>query len=87
MVGDLVYAKDELSPPTEWPLARVTEVHPGSDGSVTVSTNKSLLKRGIEKLVYLPIVEPYAQAYLAILRLVKSSDSPFPGIDLCSLAN
>ncbi|XP_076302125.1 uncharacterized protein LOC143220345, partial [Lasioglossum baleicum] len=37
-IGELVLLKSELTPPCKWPLARVTEVHPGSDGLIRVVT-------------------------------------------------
>ncbi|RLU19024.1 hypothetical protein DMN91_009382 [Ooceraea biroi] len=57
-VGSLVLLADERYPPSRWPLARVTEVHPGQDGLVrvaTVKTQSSTLKRPIVKLCPLPI--------------------------------
>ncbi|KMQ88973.1 hypothetical protein RF55_11459 [Lasius niger] len=59
-VGDLVLLKNKLQPPTKWALARVTALHPGSDGLVrvvSVKTAATMLKRPISKLVPLP-VEP-----------------------------
>uniref|UniRef100_A0ABD2WYW1 Integrase catalytic domain-containing protein n=1 Tax=Trichogramma kaykai TaxID=54128 RepID=A0ABD2WYW1_9HYME len=55
-VGDIVLIKDEVLPCARWPLARVTEVHPGGDGlvrTVTVTTAKGAYKRPIVKLVKL----------------------------------
>lgn len=37
-VGDLVLIKNEFTPPTRWPLAKVTEVHPGKDDLIRVVT-------------------------------------------------
>lgn len=57
-VGSLVLILDERYPPSKWPLARVTAVHPGSDGRirvVTVRTAASQFKRPIVKLCPLPI--------------------------------
>lgn len=56
-VNDLVLLKDANSSPLNWPLARVTEVHPGTDGLVrvvTVRTSNSMLKRSITKICPLP---------------------------------
>lgn len=56
-VGDLVLVMDELQPPLVWPIARVTEVFPGSDGkvrSVRVQTKKGIFTRSIAKLCPLP---------------------------------
>ncbi|XP_029167976.1 uncharacterized protein LOC114938272 [Nylanderia fulva] len=56
--GALVLIKDERFPPTKWPLARITDVHPGVDGLIRVATVKtatSSFKRPIVKLCLLPI--------------------------------
>ena len=56
--GTLCLLKNELLPPTRWPLARITSVHPGSDGLtrvVTVRTAKTEVKRPINKVIPLPI--------------------------------
>lgn len=53
----LVLITDERFPPGKWPLARVTELHPGPDGLtrvVTVRTAASTYKRPITKLCVLP---------------------------------
>lgn len=57
-VGSLVLITDERLPPSRWPLARVTELHPGSDGLtrvVTLRTASSTFKRPIAKLAILPV--------------------------------
>lgn len=58
-VGDLVIVKEDNIAVNCWPLARVEELHPGSDGLIRVVTvrfsDKSLLKRPIAKLCLLPI--------------------------------
>ncbi|KMQ86362.1 gag-pol protein [Lasius niger] len=57
-IGDLVLVLDERYPPAKWPLARVTALHPGTDGRVrvvTVRTAVSEYKRPIVKLCPLPI--------------------------------
>lgn len=57
-VGTLVLIADERYPPSKWPLARITAVHPGTDGLVrvvTVRTQSSTYKRPITKLCPLPI--------------------------------
>ena len=54
--GDIVIITDELSPPATWPLAIVSETHPGKDGLVrvvTVRTSTSTFVRPIVKLVRL----------------------------------
>ena len=58
-VGNIVCLRDQPTIPTKWPLARITEVHPGRDGNVrevTVRTPKGSYKRPIVKLV--PILHP-----------------------------
>ena len=53
-VGDIVLLKDTELFHRSWPLARVTEVHPGSDGLVrvvTLRTEKGEYKRSVHRLV------------------------------------
>ncbi|KAL7291881.1 hypothetical protein TKK_0014437 [Trichogramma kaykai] len=53
----MVLLKDDLCSPSSWPLARVEQVHPGSDGLVRVATIKtasSTFTRPIVKLIKLP---------------------------------
>ncbi|XP_015127131.1 uncharacterized protein LOC107048476 [Diachasma alloeum] len=57
-IGSLVLLTDERFPPAKWPLARVTALHPGSDGLtrvVTIRTAQTTLTRPIAKHVLLPI--------------------------------
>lgn len=57
-IGQLVLLKDENSPPANWRLARIRELHPGKDGlirNVTVETSTSILKRPVQKLCILPV--------------------------------
>ncbi|XP_046608758.1 uncharacterized protein LOC124299539 [Neodiprion virginianus] len=57
-IGSIVLVKNENLPPSVWPLAKVIEVHPGTDGLVrvvTVKTKSSVLKRPIVKLCVLPV--------------------------------
>ena len=57
-LGSMVLIRSENSSPARWPLGRVTQIHPGSDGVVrvvTVKTAQSSYKRPIVKLVLLPI--------------------------------
>ncbi|XP_011313389.1 uncharacterized protein [Fopius arisanus] len=57
-IGSIVLLTDERFPPTKWPLARVTALHPGRDGLtrvVTIKTFSSTLRRPIAKLALLPI--------------------------------
>ncbi|XP_067216965.1 uncharacterized protein [Linepithema humile] len=56
--GALVLIKDERFPPSKWPLAHITDVHPGVDGLIRVATVKtatSSFQRPIVKLCLLPI--------------------------------
>ena len=56
--GALVLIKSENTGPGQWPLARVTKLHPGSDSlvrAVTVKTATSEPQRSIVKLIPLPI--------------------------------
>ena len=67
-VDDVVVMKDELTPPAHWPLARVTQVHPGADNLVrvvTVKTAHSEFTRPVTKLVRLPVDELVEQRALA----------------------
>jgi hypothetical protein len=54
----LVLLTDERSPPSKWPLARVTQRHPGTDNLtrvVTLKTATTQLTRPITKLAILPV--------------------------------
>jgi len=60
--GQLCLVKQETTPPTRWPLARVTRLHPGDDGQVrvvTVRTAAGELRRPVVKLVPLPTDDEY----------------------------
>ena len=51
---DIVCIQEEPMAPTRWPLARITEVHPGQDGKVrvvTIKTAKGVYTRPVVKLV------------------------------------
>ena len=53
-VGDIVILRDEVLFPTDWPLAKVIDVHPGRDDLVrvvTVRTAKGTYKRPVTKVV------------------------------------
>ena len=55
-VGDVVLLKDEAEARDRWPMAKVIEVHPSSDGlirSVTLRVGNSTFKRPIQKTVLL----------------------------------
>lgn len=59
-VGSLVLLTDERFPPCKWPLARITQLHPGADGLtrvVTIKTATTTLVRPITKLAILPHIE------------------------------
>jgi len=54
----MILIKNENTPPMNWPLGRVTEVHPGADGIirvVTIKTSHGLTKRALTKICILPI--------------------------------
>ncbi|RYE22780.1 MAG: hypothetical protein EOP45_07755 [Sphingobacteriaceae bacterium] len=60
-VNDIVLIVSEALPPTQWPLARVTAVHPGDDGQVRVVdviSNEHTYRRPVTKLCKLPTTEP-----------------------------
>lgn len=60
-IGALVLLKDDRTPPSKWPLARVKKIHAGIDGLVRVVTLKlqnSELTRPITKILPLPIDQP-----------------------------
>ncbi|XP_070166148.1 uncharacterized protein [Polyergus mexicanus] len=57
-INELVLLKNNLAPPSKWELARILDVHPGSDGHVrvvTLHTAKTTLKRPITQICQLPI--------------------------------
>lgn len=56
-VGTVVIVGQEDSPPLNWPLGIITEIHPGSDKVVRVATVKTkfgIFKRPIVKLYPIP---------------------------------
>lgn len=56
-INDLVLLKEENLPPSQWKLARIIDVHPGTDGIIrvaTIRTPTNILKRPIVKLCKLP---------------------------------
>ncbi|KMQ83687.1 hypothetical protein RF55_19343 [Lasius niger] len=56
-VGTLCLVRSEVTPPNRWPLARITRLHPRTDGVtrvVTVKTPTSELIRPLTKIVMLP---------------------------------
>lgn len=59
-VNDIVILREENMPPGLWPLGRITEVHPGTDGLVRVVTVKTIngqFKRPISKVTLLPVYQ------------------------------
>ncbi|XP_071578771.1 uncharacterized protein [Temnothorax nylanderi] len=55
--GQLVIIKQQATPPLQWPIGRVQEIHTGSDGvarSATVKTSKGTYVRPLAKLAILP---------------------------------
>ncbi|XP_046142906.1 uncharacterized protein LOC123988104 [Osmia bicornis bicornis] len=58
-LGTLVLLKEDSTPPTKWPMARVVKVHEGKDGLTrvaTVQTATRLTTRAITRLI--PLVSP-----------------------------
>lgn len=58
-VGRLCLLRNEATPPTRWPLARITRVHPGEDGRIRVviaRTASSELVRPLAKIILLPSI-------------------------------
>ncbi|XP_062541040.1 uncharacterized protein LOC134209076 [Armigeres subalbatus] len=56
-VGTLVVLREDNMPPLQWPLARITEIHPGDDGVVrvvTVRTAKGTYRRAVNRICPLP---------------------------------
>ena len=57
--GTLVLIREDNIPSMQWPLGRVVQVHPGSDGVVrtaTIKTAKGTLNRSVKRLAPLPSV-------------------------------
>lgn len=63
-VGDVVLIRAENTPPAQWPLGVITDVHPGDDmkvRTVSLRCNGTTTKRPITKLVPLvPVLTPSA---------------------------
>uniref|UniRef100_A0ABD2WDA2 Integrase catalytic domain-containing protein n=2 Tax=Trichogramma kaykai TaxID=54128 RepID=A0ABD2WDA2_9HYME len=73
--GDMVLLRDDLCSPSSWPLARVEQVHPGSDGLVRVATIKtasSTFTRPIVKLIKLPTDAQAEEFYCRLNEKEKS---------------
>lgn len=57
-LGSLVLVKDDKVPPLQWQLGRITDLHPGPDGTLRVATVKIRgceVKRAVNRLCALPI--------------------------------
>ncbi|KAF8791055.1 hypothetical protein HNY73_005984 [Argiope bruennichi] len=57
-VGDLVLIQADNMPPLSWPLARILEIIPGTDGIPRVAllrTSSGPAKRAINRLIALPV--------------------------------
>lgn len=55
--GDLVYIKGDSSPPQNWPLGVITDVHPAPDGQVrvvTIKTSHGEYVRSAQRIVRIP---------------------------------
>ena len=58
--GTLVLIREDDVPPMQWPLGRVIQVHPGSDGVIraaTIKTAKGIFDRSVKRLAplsYMP---------------------------------
>lgn len=56
-VGAVVVLKTDNAPPLHWPLAVVSQIHPGKDGvvrNVTIKTSKGIFTRPVVKICPLP---------------------------------
>ena len=55
-VGDILILKEDNTIPSQWPLARVVDTHPGADNLVrvvTVKTSQGVYRRPITKIILL----------------------------------
>ena len=66
-VGDVIILQDDNLIPLKWPLGRIVEVHPGSDGLVRVvqvKTFAGIYRRPISKIALLLLVHAhYVQSF------------------------
>ena len=67
-VGDVIILQDDNLIPLQWPLGRIVEVHPGSDGLVRVVQVKTsagiIYRRPISKIALLLLVHAhYVQSF------------------------
>lgn len=81
--GDVVMIKNEDNFLRTWPLAKVIDVHPGSDGlvrAVTLRTSKGTVTRPIHVLVRLVVEEEYEEIDMFVNATPTiSPDAPPPG--------
>ncbi|XP_062713249.1 uncharacterized protein LOC134290197 [Aedes albopictus] len=59
-IGSIVVVREDNIPPLDWPLARITEVHPGADGVirvVTIRTTRGTYRRPVNRICPLPIAD------------------------------
>ncbi|XP_055522661.1 uncharacterized protein LOC129716847 [Wyeomyia smithii] len=67
-IGNIAVLREDNMPPLCWPLARITDVHPGSDGVirvVTVKTANGIYKRPVCRVCPLPDDEIATQMNLS----------------------
>lgn len=60
-IGDMVFIRNEVTPPSQWLMGRIIQVFPAKDGMVRsceVRTEKSKFIRPITRLCLLPIDTP-----------------------------
>lgn len=60
-IGQLILLKDENLPPAQWRMGRIIELLPGKDGlvrNILVRTDRTTLKRPIQKICILPVDVP-----------------------------
>lgn len=84
-VGDLVFVKDELTPPCEWLMARIIETYEGADGNVRtcrIQTAKTDVRAGQMHTVKSTFVRPITQLCLLPMEdeTDSSSDFGFPDV-------
>ena len=78
-VGDLCIVQDELMPPCRWPLARIKQLYPGSDGLSRVALLKmqhTELKRPIKRLIYLPSNDAASVHFIQVLNVMVGGLEP-----------
>ena len=65
----MVLFKDELLTPTKWPLARISQFHPGADGLirvVSIQTGYTVLNCPVNKFILLPVHDASVTAFLRL---------------------